>query len=119
LPELEDVLARACEARGTRCALTGFSAAARLAPMVRDNRLWAIVEDAPDVAAQLGLKPVPSGANAILMEPYDAGVFYGVQATEGVCVASPIQVYLDLSRMRARGEEAAQALLAQVIEPSW
>jgi hypothetical protein len=54
-----------------------------------------------------------------LLEPYDAGVFYGAKEIDGVCVASPVQVYLDLRGFRGRGEEAAVKLLDEVIRPQW
>jgi hypothetical protein len=67
----------------------------------------------------LGLKPVTSGANVTLLGPYDEGVFYGSQDREGTQVVSSVQVYLDLKNIRGRGEEAAQALLDQVISKIW
>ena len=54
-----------------------------------------------------------------LLEPYDAGVFYGSKEIDGIIVASPIQVYLDLRGLRGRGEEAADKLLNEVIRPQW
>jgi hypothetical protein len=71
------------------------------------------------VAEKLELKAVDSGANVSLLQPYDEGVFYGTQKTDGVQVVSPIQLYLDLRHIHGRGEEAAAALLEQVIKPVW
>ena len=68
---------------------------------------------------KLDLKQVSSGANLTLVQPYDEGVFYGVEYRDGVPVVSPIQTYLDLMKQSARGEEAAAALLQEVIRPSW
>lgn len=68
----------------------------------------------------LGLKEVPSGANVTLLSPYDDGVFYGGAAeVDGLRIASPIQVYLDLIGYRGRGEEAATFVLEQVVEHTW
>jgi Transcriptional regulator, AbiEi antitoxin, Type IV TA system len=101
-------------------ALTGFSAAARFAPAVRYQRVHAYITDAPErVAQQLEIKPVESGANVTLIEPYDEGVYLGAADKGGVTVVSPVQGYLDLSQLRGRGEEAAEALLREVIRPSW
>jgi len=47
------------------------------------------------------------------------GVFYGSRVIDGIRVASPIQIYLDLFGFRGRGEEADNALLDQVIRPTW
>jgi hypothetical protein len=101
-------------------ALTAFSAAARFAPAVRYQRAYAYVTDAPErVAQELELKPVESGANVTLIEPYDEGVYLGAADKGGASVVSPVQAYLDLSKLRGRGEEAAEALLREVIRPSW
>ncbi len=67
----------------------------------------------------LSLKRVTSGANVTLLTPYDEGVYYGSREFNGIQVASPIQVYLDLAADRGRGEEAAKELMEKVIRPSW
>lgn len=118
--DLEADLATACRERKVPYALTGFSAAARLAPMVRSPRAMAYVKKPLDeVIGSLGLKEVTSGANVTLLEPYDEGVFYGAEEEEGIRLASPVQVYLDLKGFRGRGEEAAGKLLDEVIRPQW
>lgn len=118
--DLEADLAAACRQRETPYALTGFSAAARLAPMVRSPHATAYVKKSMDeIIASLGLKEVGSGGNVTLMEPYDEGVFYGVELDEGICLASPVQVYLDLKGFQELGEEAAGRLLDEVIRPQW
>jgi hypothetical protein len=117
--ECEYQLAETCQRLGIRYALTAFSAAARLAPAVRYQRAVAYVEgDLAAVAGSLGLKSVTTGANVSLLIPYDEGVFFENQNTEGVQVVSPIQTYLDLQNYRGRGQEAAQAI-RKVIEQSW
>ncbi len=118
--EFEADLAEWCAKEGTEYALTGFSGAARLAPAVRYQRAIAYVDLPPSVVAvSMGLKEVTSGANVSLMQPYDEGVFYGARAVNEVWIASPIQVYLDLVGTKGRGEEAAQAILDEVIRPLW
>ncbi|MHB1032967.1 MAG: type IV toxin-antitoxin system AbiEi family antitoxin [Pirellulaceae bacterium] len=120
IPDVEHELAGMAINEGNRCALTGFSGAARLAPFVRYSRVTAYVPDSPDqVASRLGLKTVPSGANVSLVVPYDEGVYYGAEDIGGTWIVSPIQLYLDLRRMKGRGEEAADALLEEVIKPRW
>ena len=119
-PEIESKLAIACRDGGIQYALTGFSAAARLAPMVRYQRVTTYVSgDFGDLVKALGLKEVPSGANVTLLSPYDDGVFYGAADVNGVRIVSPVQAYLDLTGFRGRGEEAAVFLLEQVIQPQW
>lgn len=112
-------LADVCERLGVPYALTSFSAAIRLAPMVRYNRVMAYVQgDLSVVATEANLKPVPSGANVILLTPYDEGVFYAASAVGGIITASPVQVYLDVIGSRARGQEAAEAI-RQKLEATW
>jgi len=120
MPEIETDLAKVCAQNEVRYALTGFSGAARLAPAVRYQRVTAFVNEGEmDLATSLDFKPVSSGANVILLVPYDKGVFYGTQVVDGVRIASPIQIYLDLMGFRGRGEEAAKVLLEKVIRPKW
>lgn len=120
IAEVERELGAGCRERGAPCALAGFSGAERVAPFVRHQRASAYVQgDIPAVAASLGLKEVGSGANVILLEPYDEGVFYGARILQGVQVVTPIQLYLDLWQVKGRGEEAAEAILEQVIRKQW
>jgi len=118
--DLEREVTSAAESCRIRVALTGFSAAVRYAPAVRYRRSMAFCRGDPSSLAQeLELKKVPSGANLTLIQPYDEGVFYAVQVRDGLPVVSPVQTYLDLMRQAARGEEAAEALLQEVIQASW
>jgi hypothetical protein len=120
IAEIESDLAKACDGEGIRYALTGFSGAARYAPSVRYQRAMAYVSlDVERIAKLLSLKEVTSGANVTFLIPYDEGVLYGARSVEGICIASPVQVYLDLLGMKGRGEEAAQAILDEVIRRSW
>jgi hypothetical protein len=72
-----------------------------------------------DVAEACSLRQVGSGETVELIEPYDEGVFYDQTRVEGVQIASPIQLYLDLRARPGRGEEAAETLLNETIRPSW
>ena len=67
----------------------------------------------------LNLKEVTTGPNVTFLRPYDEGVFYGSKSYNGFPVVSPIQLYLDLASHKGRGEEAAQFLFEQEIEPLW
>lgn len=112
-------LAEACERLGMRYALTSFSGAIRIAPMVRYNRAVVYVAgDLSAVAAAAQLKPVDSGPNILLLTPYDEGVFYAASSIGGMVTASPVQVYLDVIGSRARGQEAADAI-RQELEAKW
>jgi hypothetical protein len=118
--QAEADLVRVCRQEGIRYALTGFSAAARLAPFVSYQRASAYVMTEPgELADRLDLKPVLTGANLVLLTPYDEGVWYRARQLDGAWVVSPIQAYLDLQALSGRGQEAAQHLFEQVIQPTW
>jgi hypothetical protein len=120
VPEVESELAKVCQERGIKYALTGFSGAARLAPAVTYQRAMIFIEDTEEnIPALLELKEVPSGANVTLFKPYDEGVFYGLRPVDNIDIASPVQIYLDLVNVKGRGEEAAQALFEKVIKQAW
>jgi hypothetical protein len=72
-----------------------------------------------DIKEALKLKPVQSSSNVTLIVPYDRGVFYDLKRYDEMPVVSPVQLYLDLISYKGRGEDAAQFLLEQVIEPLW
>jgi hypothetical protein len=117
---LESKLADYCEQKKVRYALAGFSSAARFAPMVRYQRAMAYVSgNIDEIASRLELKPVDSGANVSLVEPYDDGVFNGAKTRDTVKVTSPLQTYLDLCGIKGRGEEAAEFLKEKVMQPTW
>lgn len=120
ITEFENRLEEICQPRNIPYGLTGFSGATRYAPMVRYQQAMAyVVGDLQKLVNLLEIKPVSTGANVLLMLPYDEGVLYNSQKVDGVRVASPIQMYLDLLGYRGRGEEAAQALFDEVIQTKW
>jgi len=118
IPDIESDLAKVCQENGLEYALTGFSGAARFAPAVRYTRVMAYVYTAR-VPSFLDLKEVESGANVMLLLPYDEGVFYGAQVIDDIRIVSPLQIYLDLKGYKGRGEEAADVLLRDVIKLKW
>ncbi|MBI4533251.1 MAG: hypothetical protein HY711_04820 [Candidatus Melainabacteria bacterium] len=122
--ELEGHLNDYCNQHETDYALTLFSAANRIAPFVRGLSLsTAYVDgDLRKVAADLGWKPVPSGANFILLQPLDPFILRGVQTDPEKWsgkVVSDIQLYLDLANHKTRGAEAAEFLLERRILSNW
>jgi len=120
IADIERTLAEDCERNKVAYALAGFSSAARYAPTVRYQRVMAyVLGDFSGVTRRLELKPVTSGANVNLISPYDEGVFYGAQLKDAAKVTSPVQTYLDLRQIKGRGEEAADFLMQQVIQPTW
>jgi hypothetical protein len=120
IPDIEAEIADVCKRNRINYAFTGFSGAARLTSAVRYQRVMAYVDAEEDHLLKLfEFKEVGSGANVTLLMPYDAGVFYGVTAKDESRVVSPVQLYLDLIGFKGRGEEAANALLEEVIKPLW
>ena len=118
--ELEAAVKKECEKRKYRYGLALFSGARKVAPFVRFMRFFSYIDGSiEDIAAALQLKQVESGANVTLLQPYDDGVFYGLQDMGGTNVVSDIQLYLDLKGYKGRGEEAAQAIFEQRIKPKW
>ncbi len=100
-----------CLNNNIKCALSLFSGAARVAPHVRMDKAFIYVEKGIDqLAKTLDLKPVATGPNVMLLEPYDQSVFYKTQKIGEDIIVSNIQLYLDLKRYKGRGEEAAEFL---------
>ena len=120
LQEIEQQLGQVCDAQGIQFALTGFSAASKIAPMVKGQRsMMYIGSELERLVEQVDLKKVESGANVLLIRPYDEGVFWKSELVGKSIFANPIQVYLDLKRYPGRGEEAANQILEEVIKPRW
>jgi len=120
IPDLEAELAAICTGLSVKYALTGFSAAARIAPMVKYSKATAYIDTQPDIiAGAMNLKEAPAGANISLCIPYDKEVFYNARLIDGTNTVSPVQLYLDLKSNPGRGEEAAEILLNDVIRTAW
>lgn len=117
---IEQELVKYCSNKNIQCALTLFSGASRVAPYTKFKRIFAYVESGLDDAQNaLGLRTVTTGPNVTLLEPYDKGIFYNIAYYNQMPVVSPIQLYLDLKSFKGRGEDAAQFLFKQAIEPLW
>ena len=116
--DIESTIGAVCNRTQTRFAFTCFSGASRYAPFTT-YRMVAVYMDIAEGKnrEELPFKPVTSGANIRIISPYDDGIYYGMH--RGRTAVSPVQCYLDLKDEKARGEEAAEALLDQVIKPSW
>ena len=118
--EIEATIATICDRKEIRYAFTGFSGASRYAPFTTYKTVTVYMDNVNvNNLGDLPFKPVTSGANIRIISAYDEGVYYGTRTIRGQTVASAIQCYLDLKNEKARGEEAAVALLEQVLKPSW
>lgn len=118
--DVEKKLIAYCEIKKIRYAFTLTSGASLVAPSLRYKRVFAYIDDSLESVAQaLGWKEVSSGQNVSLLEPYDEGIFYGLQDIDGAKAVSDIQLYLDLKSYKERGEEAARVLLERRLKLQW
>jgi hypothetical protein len=118
LADVEAKLADYAQRHARPFALTGTAGAWRRAPMTRYNRTQVYWDGDPaELANAADLKPADAGANVHIFEPRDEGVFLHLEKFDGVPVVSPLQLYLDLQRDPARGEEAADHLWTTVLFP--
>ena len=117
--DIESMITSFCSSTKPRYAFTSFSGASRYAPFTTYRTVAVYMDISERYIKELPFKPVTSGANIRVISPYDDGVYYGTRNIRGQSVVSPVQSYLDLKDEKARGEEAAEALLEQVIKPSW
>ncbi|MDW7681673.1 MAG: type IV toxin-antitoxin system AbiEi family antitoxin [bacterium] len=118
--DIEYVLTNYLDKNDIRYAFTLNSGANRVAPFLRYQKVFCYIDNNVDqIVYDLGLKEVPSGANVILMKPYDVGIFYGTQQIDGATIVSDVQLYLDLKSSKERTEEAAEFILNERIRKKW
>jgi hypothetical protein len=72
-----------------------------------------------ELVAAIGAKHVDSGANLSVWFTGDPSMLYGGRTIEGRPVTSAIQTYLDCAAKAGRGDEAAEAVFEQMIQPSF
>jgi len=113
---IESKVVKWCEEAHHKYALARFSAAWRHAPEVRYSTASLYVaadafrlEELESLRAATGAREVESGANLILLTPFDDSVFVRASSTPEQ-TTSPLQTYLDLKLMTGRGTEAAEAV---------
>jgi Transcriptional regulator, AbiEi antitoxin, Type IV TA system len=110
-------IAEALQSNRIDYALTLSSGAEMVAPFTSGSeRLHFIVPESKEiagVAAKAGLEPVDDGANVTLMTTKARAPFLKRQSIDDLWVASDVQLYLDLSKWRARGKEQAEHLRRQ------
>ena len=118
--EPEEIISNISEA-GKRLnlnyAFTGMAGASLVSPFVRYNDVWVYVSgDKESLINKLDLRPVTSGANVVILDAYDEGVFTNARKIRGVNVVSDIQLFVDLYTYPSRGQEQAERLLEKVIK---
>ena len=112
--DLMERFGQICEAHGVNYAF-GFEAAAqRYAPFlstISQVRCRLLAGSRGDAAiAELGARIVSEGANLAIIEAKSDGDLLFREQIDGVWLASPIQVYLDLLRGEGRAKEMAEHL---------
>lgn len=122
--EIERRIAAWCEKSKIEYALARFSAAWRHAPEVRYSvaSLYVGSESLGPLwlewlRGDCGAKEVESGANLVLLSPFDRSVFARRLAAPEQ-TTSPMQTYLDLQSMAGRGSEAAEAVFEKHLRKS-
>lgn len=94
-----------------RYVLTGSAAAADFEEYAQ-ARMALVYSDSPEeLAEQLDLRAVETGANVLLVGPPDDVVFSRAETIDGVQVAAPSQIAVDLLNGPGRAPAEAQALL--------
>ena len=117
IPVFEEKLGRAVQERQLNAYLTGFSGGVRYAPVVRYTKahVWSSGEDITRLIELTGLKEVDSGSNITIYIADSKEMFIDSQVRNGVPVVSPVQIYLDCTQLKGRGEEMAEAVLNKEI----
>jgi hypothetical protein len=103
-------------------AYSAFSAADWQAPHVRQPKTWLYVNAGIEAKFRetIEAKEVDSGENLVVVIPKDSGVFYELDLSEKrLACTNPVQTYIDLINSGGRGEEAAEAILRQLLIPAW
>jgi hypothetical protein len=120
--QAEQAVASWCAEHRMRYALSGLSAAWRLAPEVRYNVASVYIEDRGfdrDLLIRLtqshGGRRVDTGATLNLWRPFDESVFSFAEPP----TTSPLQTYLDLRRIPGRGGDAAKAVYEKWLAPAF
>lgn len=116
----EQILVEYFQKENIRYAFTLTSGAARVAPFLRYQKVYCYADDDFDkIASDLRMKEVPSGANTVLLKPFDEGIYYHSQNVDGANIVCDVQLYLDLYHFKERGSEAAEFILNERIKRTW
>lgn len=111
---LAEGLDRVLSSRGIDYAVTHEAAAQRYAPFlsaISQVRIRMPAGPASEAALdELGARAVSEGANLVVIDAKSPGDLLFRQRVDGVWLASPIQVYLDLVRAEGRAKELAEHL---------
>jgi hypothetical protein len=102
--------------------LASFSAARWLAPYARTAGQYFYADRTGHalLKSALQLDNIARGANVTVIEPKDDSVFIGrTQPVHALWSTGALQTYLDLWNAGERGQEAADHLRREILDPSW
>jgi hypothetical protein len=99
------------EGEESRYVLSGSAAAAHYEEYAQTRMAMLYADDPQQLAGGLDLRPVESNANVLLVRPADPVVYARAQEREGIRIAAPSQVAVDLLNGPGRAPVEAQALL--------
>jgi hypothetical protein len=94
-----------------RYAVTGSLAANRLAPVAPARLAMVYLDDADEAASTLGLTATDTGANVMLLVPFDEVVFDRTRTDESVTYVAPSQAVVDLLTSPGRSPAEGEAVL--------
>ena len=92
--------------------VTGTLAVSQFAPVAAARLAFVYVESVEEAVSTLELRIAERGANVILIEPEDDGVFEGSTLRNGLKVVAVSQAAADLLTSPGRGPAEAEALIA-------
>lgn len=95
-----------------RYAVTGTLAVSELAPVAAGRLAVVYADDVGKAVSALELRVAERGANVVLIEPEDEGVFEGSTVRNGLRVVAVSQAAADLLTSPGRGPAEAEALIA-------
>jgi hypothetical protein len=95
-------------------ALTGSIAANRIAPVAPARLAMLYVDDVESAAAALALRPTETGANVMLLTPFDEVVFERTWKAGSLTIVAPSQVAVDLLTSPGRAPSEAEAVLERI-----
>ena len=99
------------EVRDVDYVLTGSAAAAHFEEYAQARMAMIYTDNPEQLAGRLGLRPVETGPNVLLVRPLDDVVYERAEDRGGVQVAAPSQIAADLLNGPGRTPSEAQALL--------
>ncbi len=112
-------IAMHCESEGVEYALTQEAAAQRYTPFLSSYSRLAIrvspVRGVEQMLADFDARLVTEGANVDILETKTHGEFLFKEKIDGVWLASPVQVYLDLLRGEGRARDMAEHLRKELL----